>query len=534
MLPNTIGSLLFISSASAASLVQRQSSSGNTTCVTYNVKSGDSCSAIGGGANLTVAQLEAFNSKTWAWQGCDKLQAGINMCLSAGQPPLPASVPGTICGPLVVNTTAPAPGQSLADLNPCPLNACCSAFGYCGITPIHCALPPNGTALGAAGCISNCGTDITNNKEEPEDFIRVGYFQGDNAKRPCLNMDVTRISRSRYTHIHFSFATLTPSFDVNITSIASQFVRFKTMTKFQRILTFGGWDFSTSPSTYMIFRDMVQPANRDLAATNIANFITNNNLDGVDIDWEYPEAPDMPSIPPGESNEGELFVTFLRLLKDKLPNKSVSIAMPAGYWYMRGFPVKEITEVVDYAVFMSYDYHGLWDYGSAESQVGCANGDCLRSHVNITETMESLALVTKAGAKSDKIVVGVTSYGRGYKMVDPSCTGPDCHWTRNGTQPVGRCTRESGIMADAEIEEALAAARRNGTLTKRLYDEKSDTKIAVIGDWWVGYMDKEVKRRRTEKYRQLNFRGTTDWAVDYQSFDLAEPKRGRNRTEDGY
>ena len=38
----------------------------------------------------------------------------------------------------------------------------------------------------------------------------------------------------------------------------------------------------------MIFRDGVTSANAETMATNMANFIIKNNLDGIDIDWEYP------------------------------------------------------------------------------------------------------------------------------------------------------------------------------------------------------------------------------------------------------
>jgi GH18 family chitinase len=38
----------------------------------------------------------------------------------------------------------------------------------------------------------------------------------------------------------------------------------------------------------MIFRDDVTSANAKTMATNMANYIIENNLDGIDIDWEYP------------------------------------------------------------------------------------------------------------------------------------------------------------------------------------------------------------------------------------------------------
>jgi hypothetical protein len=49
---------------------------------------------------------------------------------------------------------------------------------------------------------------------------------------------------------------------------------------------------------------------------------------------------------------------FLVILKNLLGGKSLSIAAPASYWYLKGFPIAQISEIVDYIVFMAYDLHG--------------------------------------------------------------------------------------------------------------------------------------------------------------------------------
>jgi chitinase len=46
----------------------------------------------------------------------------------------------------------------------------------------------------------------------------------------------------------------------------------------------------------------------------------------------------------------------------------ISIAAPASYWYLKGFPIANISDVVDYIVYMTYDLHGQWDYGNASSE----------------------------------------------------------------------------------------------------------------------------------------------------------------------
>lgn len=76
-----------------------------------------------------------------------------------------------------------------------------------------------------------------------------------------------------------------------------------------------------------------------------------------------------------------------------LPGKTVSIAAPASYWYLRAFPIAEMSKVVDYIVFMTYDLHGQWDAGKQDAHEGCPTGSCVPSHVNLTETMTVLAMV---------------------------------------------------------------------------------------------------------------------------------------------
>lgn len=277
---------------------------------------------------------------------------------------MPAPIANAVCGPQVPNTPRPANGTELASLNPCPLNVCCNVWGQCGTTKDFCTISPADTGApgtskpGANGCVSSCGMEITNNDSPPATFGHIAYFEAWNKKRKCLHMDVTDIDKEKYTHIHFAFGDITPDFQVDVSKVQDQFDKMKGMSGIKRILSFGGWAFSTEAPTYTIFRNGVTAANRATFATNVVNFINQHGLEGVDFDWEYPAAPDLPDIPPGIVQEGKDYLEFLKLIKRRLPNKSVSIAAPASYWYLKGYPIKEIGNVVDYMVYMTYDLHG--------------------------------------------------------------------------------------------------------------------------------------------------------------------------------
>ncbi|RDK38944.1 hypothetical protein M752DRAFT_307004 [Aspergillus phoenicis ATCC 13157] len=251
----------------------------------------------------------------------------------------------------------------------------------------------------------------------------------------------------------------------------------------------------------------------------------NNDLDGVDIDWEYPGAPDLPENDPGTEEDGPNYLAFLVVLKNLLPGKSVSIAAPASYWYLKQFPIKDIAKVIDYIVYMTYDLHGQWDAHNSNSQEGCDTGNCLRSQVNLTETKQSLAMITKAGVPGAKVIVGVTSYGRSFKMADPNCWGPDCLYTGdrlNSDAKKGKCTITAGYLAGAEIGEIMKDSSR---VVKSYVDTTSNSDILIYdNDEWVGYMSADTKRARTTLYSAWGLGGTSDWASDLQTYhDVPKP-----------
>lgn len=318
-----------------------------------------------------------------------------------------------------------------------------------------------------------------------------------------------------YSHIHFSFAGMDKNFSVSLSgATADQFQLFAKQTGFKRILAFGGWSFSTSADSTPIFRSEYTNAQRLAFARRVVAFVEQYALDGVDFDWEYPGAPDQPGAGP---EDGKNYLAFLRMVRSLLPaGKTISVAAPASYYYLQGFPIVAMADVVDYIVYMTYDLHGQWDYGQPSSQNGCpTGGDCLRSHVNLTETNYALALLTKAGVPSSKVVVGVASYARTFQMADASCTGPTCRFTgpASGAAP-GPCTNSPGYMAQAELTAAL-----QGPGATTWHDGPSDSDIVTYGGGsWAAYMTDKTKAARARRYQAWNFAGSVDWAVDLAAF----------------
>lgn len=137
---------------------------------------------------------------------------------------------------------------------------------------------------------------------------------------------------------------------------------------------------------------------------------------------------------------------------------------------------------------MTYDHHGQWDYGIPWSDVGCSGGNCLRSDVNLTETMNALSMITKAGVPSNMIAVGVTSYGRSFEMTTPGCWGPDCTYTGPSSGAIaGPCTNTTGYLANGEIY-AIIAANHSGV--KQLVDDSHSHILVYNETQWVLFWTK--------------------------------------------
>lgn len=102
--------------------------------------------------------------------------------------------------------------------------------------------------------------------------------------------------------------------------------------------------------------DRQLPVNRAAFVQKVVDFLSKENIDGVDFDWEYPGATDIPDVPqPGTPTDGINYLKFLMALRTKMTTtfkstKTLSIAAPASYWYLKAFPINEMAKQLDYIV----------------------------------------------------------------------------------------------------------------------------------------------------------------------------------------
>lgn len=169
-------------------------------------------------------------------------------------------------------------------------------------------------------------------------------------------------------------------------------------------------------------------------------------FDGVDLDWEYPGAPDRG----GQNVDVINYPLLLQVLKLKFQIEGkafgISITVPTSYWYLRWFDLPSIVKYVTFINLMSYDLHGVWDSTDPI-------GPYVYAHTNLTEIDLALDLLWRVNIGPSMINLGLAFYGRTFELADPSCITPGCAFTGPGA--AGPCTKTGGILSYREIQDIV-------------------------------------------------------------------------------
>jgi hypothetical protein len=308
------------------------------------------CATIAAAYDISIRDIDNWNQKTWQFKGCENgVDLDQKICISQGTPASPPILPldKVQCG-------AQHPDPSKRE---CPLRACCSKFGWCGTTPHFCEKVEGAPGL---GCQSNCEIGVPASSKVCSSKMNkaVGYYESwaSGRDKDCFPLEPEDIDVSKWTHIHYSFAVVTPDFRLDMAQEHERvrLRKFKLLKakkpSLKLIISVGGWTFN-NPATAHLFTNMVATReSRRRFIDSVVVFLNTYGLDGFDMDWEYPTAPERG----GREQDPENYLALMKEFREtpSFGSFSLSIAAPASYWYLRGYKIAEMSEYLDYIVYM--------------------------------------------------------------------------------------------------------------------------------------------------------------------------------------
>lgn len=219
-------------------------------------------------------------------------------------------------------------------------------------------------------------------------FKVIGYF--------VPNMKVEEIPFQYLTHINYSFAIPAKTGDTiehikNDASLKSLVLKGKE-TKTKIFISVGGWGIGDGGGDDTRFHKMAEtPEGRARFVESLMKFVLKYNLDGVDLDWEYPD-PDDPSA--------DHFLALVKSLAQKLHAQKKELTAAVISYGNQGNGVKaETFEYFDWINLMAYDD----DYGP----------DYIKAHSPYSLAVKSLNYwITERGLPRNKAVLGLPFYAK--------------------------------------------------------------------------------------------------------------------------
>lgn len=181
------------------------------------------------------------------------------------------------------------------------------------------------------------------------------------------------------------------------------------------LVSVGGWLWSTNFSDMALTRE-----SRQTFEDSVMRFLAQYDLDGLDIDWEYPGMPGAghPFRPEDKQNFTSL-VRELREMFDRETRKTghrlyLTVAMGASDDVLAHTEMRQVQKYVDTVNLMDYDYY---EPGSESITGNHAPLFTDPADPRAVSTDQSIRAFEKAGVPAAKILLGVPFYGHEWGSV---------------------------------------------------------------------------------------------------------------------
>ncbi len=201
-------------------------------------------------------------------------------------------------------------------------------------------------------------------------FRVVGYVS--------TSVDVESIQYDKLTHINYAF--LLPIPDGNFEPVTNswkldQIVKDAMVHGVKVLISVGGWGYDAEFEALA-----ANPESRSVFIENLVAFVKDHQVDGIDVDWEYPG-----------KDSSQFFLALIQELREALPSNLLLTAAVASHG-LNG-------EGIPAASFQYFDFINVMAYDGFE-------------HASLNHAQNALDYWLTRGVPKSKVVLGVPFYSR--------------------------------------------------------------------------------------------------------------------------
>lgn len=244
---------------------------------------------------------------------------------------------------------------------------------------------------------------------------------------PHGQLDAAHIDAQHLTRIYYSFAlikdgTLVPTTPADLDNLSLLTALRGKNPKLQVLISVGGWMGGAG------FSDAALTAeSRTHFAQSAAAFVEKYNLDGLDVDWEYPGQAGAGNVfRPEDKQDFTLFLDELRHQFDAAGHRMhrhllLTIAAGGAQDFLVHTEMDKVSRIVDQVNLMTYDFCEPDPSGTPTCHHTALFTD--PADPNHDSVDASVRDMISAGVPAEKIVIGAAFYGHAWTSVSPQNHG---------------------------------------------------------------------------------------------------------------
>jgi len=273
------------------------------------------------------------------------------------------------------------------------------------------------------------------------------------------------------------------------------------------LIALGGW---TDSKGNKYSRLVSSSGSRRNFISHVLQFIKKHNFDGLDLDWEYPACPQA-KCGSGSASDKANFATFVSELRQAFNPHGylLTAAVSAGEnTISHAYDVPSLSRNLDWIGLMTYDFYGNWD-----SKTG--HHSALKKHPADSSKFnadDAVKIWEAAGAPPNKLILGIPTYGRGFKLSSASSHGLNAA-SISGQGPKGQYTNETGYIAYYEV-----CAKVKSGWTNVVDSSLKRGPYTYRGTDWISYDDPDIVQAKSSYVKSEKLAGAMIWALDLDDF----------------